>query len=209
MFLSRDPFESYAQQPYSRHYYQYGYSDPVSNTDPSGRDPWWTDPNDRSSVCAYDPMGVYTRNDCTDRRCRFNSTLDPSYRCPSAWDDPTIGFFALLCPIVLPNILPEAIVPLAEGAGTGACADGDCTNELEELSKIVLNGNNGAEMLREAQTIVARYSGTPDEKVSLLRNYLDQISRRNDGWNFSPAVMLPRNSSVFCERIGRLKEQNQ
>jgi RHS repeat-associated protein len=36
-FLSRDPFEGIANYPYSRHQYQYGYSKPTANTDPSGR----------------------------------------------------------------------------------------------------------------------------------------------------------------------------
>ena len=35
-FGSRDPFEGMAQTPYSMQYYQYGYSNPVSNRDPSG-----------------------------------------------------------------------------------------------------------------------------------------------------------------------------
>ncbi|MBA3469139.1 MAG: EndoU domain-containing protein, partial [Herpetosiphonaceae bacterium] len=34
--LGRDPFEGVTTAPYSMHPYQYGYSDPVSNTDPSG-----------------------------------------------------------------------------------------------------------------------------------------------------------------------------
>lgn len=34
--LGRDPFAGYAESPYSLHSYQYGYSNPVSNTDPSG-----------------------------------------------------------------------------------------------------------------------------------------------------------------------------
>ena len=37
--LGRDPFEGNAQLPYSQHPYQYGYSDPILNTDPSGRMP--------------------------------------------------------------------------------------------------------------------------------------------------------------------------
>ncbi len=36
-FLSRDPFPGFTAMPYSQHPYQYGYSNPVSNTDPSGR----------------------------------------------------------------------------------------------------------------------------------------------------------------------------
>jgi RHS repeat-associated protein len=35
-FTSKDPFEGFAERPYSLHPYQYGYSDPVRNTDPSG-----------------------------------------------------------------------------------------------------------------------------------------------------------------------------
>ena len=35
-FLTRDPFPGFATVPYSQHPYQYGYSNPVSNTDPSG-----------------------------------------------------------------------------------------------------------------------------------------------------------------------------
>ena len=35
--LGRDPFEGRAQQPYSQHPFQYGYSDPILNADPSGR----------------------------------------------------------------------------------------------------------------------------------------------------------------------------
>ncbi len=37
--LGRDPFDGYAESPYSQHPFQYGFSDPVSNTDPSGRHP--------------------------------------------------------------------------------------------------------------------------------------------------------------------------
>jgi RHS repeat-associated protein len=36
-FGSRDPFAGYPEQPYSQHYFQYGYANPVSNADPSGR----------------------------------------------------------------------------------------------------------------------------------------------------------------------------
>ena len=36
-FLTRDPFPGFAAVPYSQHPYQYGYSNPVSNTDPRGR----------------------------------------------------------------------------------------------------------------------------------------------------------------------------
>ena len=35
-FLTRDPFPGFAAVPYSQHPYQYGYSNPVSNTDPRG-----------------------------------------------------------------------------------------------------------------------------------------------------------------------------
>ncbi len=35
-FTSRDAFAGFPEQPYSFHPYQYGYSDPVRNTDPSG-----------------------------------------------------------------------------------------------------------------------------------------------------------------------------
>jgi RHS repeat-associated protein len=35
-FASRDPFAGFPTQPYSLHPYQYSYSNPVSNTDPSG-----------------------------------------------------------------------------------------------------------------------------------------------------------------------------
>ena len=34
--LGRDPFEGNTRQPYSQHPFQYGYSNPVSNTDPTG-----------------------------------------------------------------------------------------------------------------------------------------------------------------------------
>jgi RHS repeat-associated protein len=36
-FGVRDPFAGVNETPYSLHYYQYGYANPVSNTDPSGR----------------------------------------------------------------------------------------------------------------------------------------------------------------------------
>ena len=39
-FGSRDPFAGYNEQPYSLHPYQYGYSNTVSNTDPSGYCPF-------------------------------------------------------------------------------------------------------------------------------------------------------------------------
>jgi RHS repeat-associated protein len=35
--LGRDPFEGWSDTPYSLHPYQYGFSDPISRTDPSGR----------------------------------------------------------------------------------------------------------------------------------------------------------------------------
>jgi RHS repeat-associated protein len=35
--LGRDPFEGFADQPYSQQYYQYAYSNPVNWTDPSGK----------------------------------------------------------------------------------------------------------------------------------------------------------------------------
>jgi RHS repeat-associated protein len=35
-FLTRDPFAGFPTTPYSQHQYQYGHSNPVSNTDPSG-----------------------------------------------------------------------------------------------------------------------------------------------------------------------------
>jgi RHS repeat-associated protein len=38
-FLSRDPFAGFPTQPYSLHPYQYGYSNPVLHTDPTGK---WT-----------------------------------------------------------------------------------------------------------------------------------------------------------------------
>jgi RHS repeat-associated protein len=46
-FGVRDAFEGYPEQPYSLHAYQYGYANPVSNTDPSGRCvEWlWNDPS--------------------------------------------------------------------------------------------------------------------------------------------------------------------
>jgi RHS repeat-associated protein len=55
-FHARDPFEGWAETPYSQHFYQYAYSNPVNWTDPSGRcvgwlweDPScelaWTDPS--------------------------------------------------------------------------------------------------------------------------------------------------------------------
>jgi RHS repeat-associated protein len=36
-FTSRDPFAGFAEMPYSLHAYQYGYSNPVFNTDPTGK----------------------------------------------------------------------------------------------------------------------------------------------------------------------------
>jgi RHS repeat-associated protein len=36
-FFGRDPFKGYTEVPYSLHPYQYGYSDPVNITDPTGR----------------------------------------------------------------------------------------------------------------------------------------------------------------------------
>jgi RHS repeat-associated protein len=36
-FTSVDPFAGMMEQPYSQHQYQYGYSDPVLMTDPSGQ----------------------------------------------------------------------------------------------------------------------------------------------------------------------------
>jgi RHS repeat-associated protein len=36
-FHARDPFEGWAETPYSQHFYQYAYSNPVNWTDPSGR----------------------------------------------------------------------------------------------------------------------------------------------------------------------------
>jgi len=36
-FTAHDPFAGFSEQPYSLHQYQYGYSNPVSNTDPSGK----------------------------------------------------------------------------------------------------------------------------------------------------------------------------
>ncbi len=36
-FTARDPFDGFSEQPYSLNPYQYGYSDPVLNTDPSGK----------------------------------------------------------------------------------------------------------------------------------------------------------------------------
>ncbi|GEM_PF-2658239 len=42
-FGSRDSFAGRMEQPYSLMPYQYAYSNPVLNRDPSGRDPWWND----------------------------------------------------------------------------------------------------------------------------------------------------------------------
>jgi RHS repeat-associated protein len=39
VFVGRDPFEGFDTMPYSLHPYQYGYSDPVRFTDPSGLNP--------------------------------------------------------------------------------------------------------------------------------------------------------------------------
>jgi RHS repeat-associated protein len=36
-FYGRDPYPGMAEMPYSQHSFQYGYSNPISNTDPSGR----------------------------------------------------------------------------------------------------------------------------------------------------------------------------
>ena len=36
-FLGRDPFDGFATMPYSQHLYQYGYSSPLMNTDPTGK----------------------------------------------------------------------------------------------------------------------------------------------------------------------------
>ena len=38
-FTGQDPFEGFAEQPYSLHPYQYGYNAPTNYTDPSGRSP--------------------------------------------------------------------------------------------------------------------------------------------------------------------------
>ena len=40
-FTARDPFAGYDDQPYSLHSYQYGYANPVSNTDPTGMCVGW------------------------------------------------------------------------------------------------------------------------------------------------------------------------
>jgi RHS repeat-associated protein len=55
-FHARDPFAGWAEQPYSTHYYQYAYSDPVFYTDPSGL---YGDPS-----------------------CRLPSTMQGPPRCP-------------------------------------------------------------------------------------------------------------------------------
>ena len=67
--LGRDPFEGYTESPYSLHPYQYGYSDPVSITDPSGRDPWWNDPNSVNFQCdnTVDYPSDYQRAQCRER----------------------------------------------------------------------------------------------------------------------------------------------
>jgi RHS repeat-associated protein len=51
-FTARDPFEGFAEQPYSLHPYQYGLSDPVLMTDPTGR------------AAAVDPSGGISREAC-------------------------------------------------------------------------------------------------------------------------------------------------
>ena len=50
--MGRDPFEGRSEQPESLHQYQYGWNAPTMHTDPSGRDPWWTDPSDPAHNCA-------------------------------------------------------------------------------------------------------------------------------------------------------------
>jgi RHS repeat-associated protein len=44
-FLTRDPFGGRANQPASKHPYQYTWNAPTVYTDPSGRDPWWNEEN--------------------------------------------------------------------------------------------------------------------------------------------------------------------
>jgi len=50
-FTTVDPYAGDPARPYSLHQYQYGFSDPVLMTDPSGRDPWWKEANqDRDCI---------------------------------------------------------------------------------------------------------------------------------------------------------------
>jgi RHS repeat-associated protein len=47
-FTSRDPFPGVDTVPQSLHPYAYTHNNPVNATDPSGKDPWWLDPPERS-----------------------------------------------------------------------------------------------------------------------------------------------------------------
>ena len=52
-FLGRDPFDGRMTQSASLHLYQYGWNAPTMHTDPSGRDPWFVDPNDTAAKECY------------------------------------------------------------------------------------------------------------------------------------------------------------
>jgi|GEM_PF-2470191 len=63
--LGRDPFEGYAESSYSLHPYAYGYSDPVSLTDPSGRDPWMNEHKDINFQCE-EYLSEYQKSVCRE-----------------------------------------------------------------------------------------------------------------------------------------------
>ncbi len=56
-FSTRDLFDGYIEHPYSQHFYQYSYNNPITYADPSGNDPWW---------CQYPKLGD-TQSECEHR----------------------------------------------------------------------------------------------------------------------------------------------
>jgi RHS repeat-associated protein len=92
-FTSRDPFSGFAEQPYSLHPYQYGYSNPVFNLDPSGRNPQWPGDEDNEDdddlfKCLSRGVGWYW--DPVAHRCRRGPLPQPQ---PAPESDPFLQPF--------------------------------------------------------------------------------------------------------------------
>ena len=99
-FGSRDPFEGMAQTPYSLQYYQYGYSNPVLSSDPSGQR---VSPGDEGGSCG--PGGKDASGHCWSMPPE--TSITQPLNAPSTVFEPATGITERLTPQKVPP--PETI----------------------------------------------------------------------------------------------------
>jgi RHS repeat-associated protein len=187
-FTARDPFEGYAELPYSQHPYQYAYSNPVLHTDPSGKVV--------PGVCPIGYIAVY--KDGQFAGCEDNPNFPE-------WLWFLKGSFG---PLPVGGVAAGGTLPQAGGQAAGKAIEA-CGTVLAYLLGQIVQTYTQAQVRtntqqRSSQTVAILGPGTNFPEIwaiALLHPGAQLKAVDNDAWLALQAVvgtpLLPPNVSVY------------